>query len=421
MTDLNDRLDAAIDDLLAGKAPPQDEEIQELLAPGKLLMEAPVPAPAHRTARVRMNAALDAQRNRKRLMGIGWLAGLARPRPKQWMPVVALGALAVLLFFVSIALPGQFLYPIKQSAEALGFILARTPQAQANYYLKLADRRLTEMERLIATGRPVPESSLNRFQQAWERARAIPGVDESVLKEAAQDQIPRLKQLIPQLPLELQDRAQAILQQLIAAFQIDIPPEPTPIPHPPDSTATSTPARPESTPTPAMTSTIQPGIPPNPATDTPTPTDTTPAASTSPPPTHTPAAATATPTSTPTPSRETETPPPTHTPRPVATPTPTPTATHTPHPTATHTPTPTYTPTHTPSPTSTSTPKPTHTPTATDTPEPTETPEETETPEHDETKTPEPTETHEPTRTPPHTRTPHARSGFYLPLLLPGD
>ncbi len=88
MTDLPDRLDAAIDDLLSGWEPPQDQELHELLTPGKLLLSTPVPVPTRRTARDRMNAALNAQR-RRGLLGLGWLLGIRWPRPAQWIPAVA--------------------------------------------------------------------------------------------------------------------------------------------------------------------------------------------------------------------------------------------------------------------------------------------------------------------------------------------
>ncbi|HFQ95000.1 MAG TPA: hypothetical protein ENK30_00355, partial [Anaerolineae bacterium] len=391
MTDLNDRLDAAIDDLLAGKAFPQEKELRELLSPAQALMEAPVPAPANRTARVRMNVALDAQRHRKGLFGWGWLTGRAWPRPRQWIPAMTMVAVVVIIFLANLALPGQLLYPVKQTAEALGFLAARTPQAQADYYLKLADRRLTEMERLVATGRPVPQETLTRFGQAWQRAMSIPGVDETALAEAALAQAMRLKQLIPKLPPNLQDQAQAILDGLMAGFQIDALPEPTPTPPPPGFTPSPTPTpKPGSTPTPTpaatATPTSQPGIPPAMGTATPTPVVT-------PAPTHTPGGPPAT-------LPPGMTPSPTYGP-PIASPTPT----TTPNPFATATPTPTITPTpdHTTTPTTTITPTfgpPVPTPSTT--PTPTEPPDETETPHPTATATFTPT----PTRTPTYTSTP---------------
>ncbi len=331
MTDLNDRLDAAIDDLMAGKALPSDPELKELLTPARALMEAPIPAPAQRTARVRMNAALDARRNRKGLFGLGWLAGLSRPRPRQWAPVMTIAVILLIFVLANFALPGQLLYPVKQIGEALGFLLPRTAQAQADYYIQLADRRLTEMERLAATGRPVPAQTLTQFQQAWEKAMAIPGIDETALAEAALEQATRLKQIIPQLPPDLQDKAQDILNGLMQGFQIDTLPELTPTPLPPGATPSPTPTPPpNATATPPATATATPpaGVPPLPTTNTPEPGVTPAPTSTpipgqptpspapgqpSPSPTFGPPAATPTPTQTPNPF---DTPPPTATPPP---------------------------------------------------------------------------------------------------------
>ena len=452
MTDLNDRLDAAIDGMLAGQDLPEDPELRELLAPAQMLMRTPVPAPTQHTARVRMNAALDARRSRKGLLGLGWLASLSWPRPKQWVPAMTAAIIAFLFFLSSFALPGQLLYPLKQSTEAFGLLLARTPQAQADYYAHLADRRLSEMERLVATGRVVPSGTLNQFKQDWEEALSVPGVERNTLRDQALEQAERLQILIPQLPADLQDEARSILDGLLQQFQLNLPSLPTPTPAPsaltpsptltptptstltappngiPPAAASGTPNATQPAPTPSaesgplpLPSSITPGPTSSPASPTTTPTP-NPTPNPNPTPTPTPSATTGAPsppTATPTytpgathppapsetphptePPHETETP--SHTPTPTTLPTNTPASTSTPQPTSTprptHTPEPTHTPTHTPHPTSTPTPQPT--PTRTHTPHPTETSEPTETPH--ETETPEPTETPKPTKTPDH-------------------
>lgn len=150
MTDLNDRLDQAIDALLQGHALPQDPALRELLAPGQLLLETPVPAPTQRTARRRLHAALE-QRQRGAFAGLrlhlaGWL------RPSRWAPVaVAMIALFV-VYLSTFALPGQVLYPVKQTTEALGSLLVRSPESQVRYYARISERRLAEMEQLVDQG-----------------------------------------------------------------------------------------------------------------------------------------------------------------------------------------------------------------------------------------------------------------------------
>jgi len=464
MASFDDRLDDAINRMMAGQPLPEQADLRSLLRPAQALMEAPVPAPAQRTARVRMNAALDAQRGRKRMFGLGWLPGLTWLRPQQWIPAMVVAAVVILFLLSTFAMPGQPLYPLKQSTEAFGLLLARNPQAQAQYYVDLADRRLSEMERLVAKGRPVPAVTLAQFQRAWEEALAIPNVDRDALRPQAEDQARRLNQLIPNLPPDLRDDAQNILDFLILQFHLDEFPAPTPLPPTPSFTPSPTP-----TPTPPVNTPTAPqgGIPPEKETATPTPdsggtlippapTETpkvspapteeaTPTATTGPhPPTATSTetpnpnwTATPSPTVTPTvepaisPTLEPTDPPtvtvgpPSPTSTPTSTPARTPTRTHTPGPkpsltptrtpppqiTATPTQTPTLIPTITPRPTDTPThtPQPTHTPRPTNTPQPTHTPSPTVTRTHtpEATKTPHKTETPESTETPEPPKTPH--------------
>ncbi len=434
MASFDDRLDDAINRMMAGQDVSESDELRDLLAPARQLLETPVPAPPQRTARLRMNAALAAQR-RRGLWGWLGLSGLPGLRPRRLIPAMALVATIVVLLLSNFALPGQWLYPVKQGTEAVMFLFRRTPAAQAAYYVQLADRRLTEMERLTATGRPVPARTLAQFQQAWAEAASIPGVDPQSLQRSAFEQSRRLQDLLPALPTDLQNQAKDALDALLRLAGVDfLTPTPTPTP---TAALTSTPAPgvtpsptptppqqgppPESspahtmTPTPVVTVTSVFSAP----TSTPTPTSAdsappTPGASPAPspspdlPPFPTPTpASTPTPTRTPTPT-PTATPHPSETPHETETPEPTPTSSSTPAPTPTRTPHPSHTPepSHTPTPTPTRTPTRTHTPRATHTPEPTETaeptetPHPTETPDDDKTKTPEPTHTPKPSETP---------------------
>jgi len=352
MANFDDRLDDAINRMMAGKTLPEDAELRDLLMPAQALMNASVPAPSQRTARVRMNAALDAQRQRG-------LFGFLPPWLKvgQLATAVIAAAMVVVVVLAGMALPGQPLYPLKQGSEAVLERVQRSPEEQARYYVRMANRRLGEMERLVSTGRPVPAQELAQFRSDWEKAIAIPGVAPSLWQQDALDQAQRLNALIPALPPDLREDARDLVNWLVGLSGRDALP---PLPATP-SPASMTPS-----------SEDEPLVPPPAATVTATP---TPAAGT---PTVTPTA-TATPTRTPTPIGGR-----THTPSPTRGPTQTPGGpTATPKPTHTHTPGPTNPPPH-----------------ATDTPEP------TDTPQHTPTHTIEPTHTPKPTHTPGPTRTP---------------
>ena len=339
MARFDDRLDDAIDRLLAGNTLPSDADLRELLAPVQTLMDASVPAPAQRTARVRMNAALDAQRQRGLfgLLSLRWLS------KAQLVSAVVAVAMFVVVAMAGLALPGQPLYPLKQGAETALERIPRSPEEQARYYVRMANRRLGEMERLAKAGRPVPSQELAQFRADWRNATSIPGVDPSVWKQAAWAQAQRLNALIPLLPASQRDDARSLVEMLLGfAGRNALPPQ-SPV---------------SSTPSPA------PASPPPQASPT----------------ASTPATSTATPTSTPTPSPSTS--------PDSDTPTVTPTASATPTPTPTHTAKPTHTP-HV-----TNTPKPTNTPRATDTPGPTHTPDHGNDDGGDD-ETPEPTHTPE--------------------------
>jgi len=84
------------------------------------------------------------------------------------------------------------------------------------------------MERLAATGRPVPARELAQFRADWQKAVAIPGVVPAVWQQAALDQAQRLQALIPQLPSGLQDDARDIVALLVGlAGREALPPTPT--------------------------------------------------------------------------------------------------------------------------------------------------------------------------------------------------
>ncbi len=295
MTDLNDRLDAAIDALLAGQELPRDEDLGPLLAAGRLLMEAPVPSPPHRRARLQMNAVLNTQRQRRKSL---WHEIQSLWQSIYWVPVVSL-ALILFIFFTQRSLPGQPLYRLKRLSETWTLALTPNPSIRSYYYLKLTQRRLDELERTVATGRPVGPELIQGYRQTWEQALAQPARNESLIQRTAQAQAVQLQALIPNLPLDLQPLAQTILAELKRWGQGALPPNEWPSPTP-----IITPS-PTPTPMPLATATPAggpPGSQPARAIPTPTPSPSGPAGSSTPVQTSHPPSPTATPTSTQRPS-----------------------------------------------------------------------------------------------------------------------
>ncbi len=72
----------------------------------------------------------------------------------------------------SASLPGSRLYPVKRAAEALVSSVAFTPQLQTRVHLAWADRRLREVEAVMAQDGVVDEAVLGDMEDETERALA---------------------------------------------------------------------------------------------------------------------------------------------------------------------------------------------------------------------------------------------------------
>lgn len=70
----------------------------------------------------------------------------------------------------SASLPGSPLYPVKRATEAFVSSVAPTPQLQAHAHLAWADRRLREIEALVARGGVTDEALLAALEQETDRA-----------------------------------------------------------------------------------------------------------------------------------------------------------------------------------------------------------------------------------------------------------
>jgi hypothetical protein len=167
---MDERLEAALEDcrqrLARGESieqcltayPNHREQLRELLplfAPLKALAPAPDPAAAH-AARRRFHGYVLAEQRR-------WAAEHQTPAPLRWLrrvaiplaAVIALGGSGAGLVTASAdALPGSPLFPIQQAKEQVVQRLARTPEQQVAYQVELAMRRLQQVQRAEATGKP---------------------------------------------------------------------------------------------------------------------------------------------------------------------------------------------------------------------------------------------------------------------------
>jgi hypothetical protein len=122
-----------------------------------------------------------------------------KERTPMWNTVFAV-VLAVVLCFggtgatvaaAQASLPGQVLYPVKTWTEDAALSLANSAQTRLNYDLDFADRRITEMTRLVSAGETVPEGVMVRFQDQLQQA----------LKLAAGMDDPKMAQQLEQIRL----------------------------------------------------------------------------------------------------------------------------------------------------------------------------------------------------------------------------
>lgn len=161
---MGERLDAALEDcrlrLRRGETqaqcleahPAHAEELRQLLPlAGQVaqLAQEPDAAFAH-AARERFHARLAAEQRRhasrpvRTLLPLRWLQRLAVPIGA----VAVLGASGMGLVTASAAaLPGSPLYPVQQAQEHVVFRLARTPQQRVLYQVRLAERRVQQVQR----------------------------------------------------------------------------------------------------------------------------------------------------------------------------------------------------------------------------------------------------------------------------------
>jgi hypothetical protein len=366
----------------------------------------------------------------------GWAAAITRfLQELQQHPFQRYASLASAIIILVVLLlngssnssPDNPLYYVKRTVEQVEVITTQQPSDRVELHLKLARRRLSELQTLASQNQRIEAPLLQ--QMIVETRQALDVVTEAQRTDAVDPQVvaqltaflTEADRSINQLQEvasndEILDTAVADIDSLRNNLEV-VAEAPTPTPRIPSAApsapaASTAPTRPTPTPTAAQVSVEEPGqvvSTATPRTEQPSGTNVSPSPSAAPPrtgaavvapsPTRVPSTATAAPTLTPTavPTQvPTATPEPTPTAAPTSVPTAVPTAVPTPEPTAVPTPEPTAVPTATPEPTAVPTPEPTAVPTAT--PEPTAVP--TEEPTATPSATPAPTSTVEPTTEP---------------------
>jgi hypothetical protein len=161
-----------------------DEDILRLLADEN---EIPAPDPL-RKASARQNYLLHASRLRaergrsRNLASQSIFAGLRMAfRVMTVVVLVVSGLLAGTIYAAADSLPGDFLYPLNLQVEETQLGLAREPDQAARLALSFADKRLSEIERLIAAGR---QKDIPIALQEYERILASPRLSEHTAAQA---------------------------------------------------------------------------------------------------------------------------------------------------------------------------------------------------------------------------------------------
>jgi hypothetical protein len=199
-----EELDKALDRVVAGDAGALP--VAAYVRAG-LMLEVPEDTIARHLAALARRSVTPALRPVRRARVRITIAGLAAA------VVVALGGASAIAASSS-ALPGEPLYGLKRSVERVGLAMHRGDSSRAEFHLKLATRRLAEIQALIAAGLDASEASaafeaeLAAAESHTLSAQSL-GQDTSALLEHIQAEfskhIGRLTDLLVQVPAEAQD------------------------------------------------------------------------------------------------------------------------------------------------------------------------------------------------------------------------
>lgn len=169
-----------------------------------------------RVAKHRLLSALESKEKVKtqpRMPFWGWR--------RRW--AVALAAIVILVLIggstvtaSASSLPGDVLYPVKTATEKVQGFFTFGREAKASFHIKLAQRRLNELELLTEGNRSIPQSVLNAMGTETETAIEILGRDKPAKEElvieltsvtSAQSAVLQevMERVPPQARLELQE------------------------------------------------------------------------------------------------------------------------------------------------------------------------------------------------------------------------
>ena len=140
--------------------------------------------------------------------------------------VVFFGGSGVTIYAAQDSLPDQALYPVKTWSEDVTLSLTRSPQMRLNHVLDFSDRRLVEMEGLLAAGKPIPERVETRLQNELDLAlELVAGMDDAhalqqlqQVRQRAEVQYQKMAMLMAGAPESAQPlllRTRACLQEQI--------------------------------------------------------------------------------------------------------------------------------------------------------------------------------------------------------------
>lgn len=203
--------------------PEHETELEPVLRAAYSFMAASDIKPRHefqRDAKARLLAVLEAKvgdREKRRLHFWGW--------QRRWAVVVAV---ILALFMIggstvtasSNSLPGDVLYPVKTTTEKVRMFFAFGKESRTGLHIKLAERRLGEMELLAGKKRNVPASLLEAMHSETERAIDLLGGIEASKKELVSrvvgltsNQKMVLMRMVKQAPPEVQAKFRQALQR----------------------------------------------------------------------------------------------------------------------------------------------------------------------------------------------------------------
>jgi hypothetical protein len=187
-----------------------DDDILRLLADEN---EIPAPDPLCK-ASARQNYLLHASRLRagrgrsRNLASQSIFSGLRMAfRVMTVVVLVVSGLLAGTVYAAADSLPGDFLYPLNLQVEEAQLGLAREPDRAARLALSFADKRLNEIERLVAAGR---QKDIPVALQEYQHMLANPGLS------ADTDRQGETVTLIVEALAEQEDRLLAIRSRMDA-------------------------------------------------------------------------------------------------------------------------------------------------------------------------------------------------------------